>query len=259
MKDKDGIEMADLEEARDKVSWGREKKSRVMDEAERWSTAYHETGHAVLGYLLPGSHKPSKVTIIPRGRSLGATMYSPDKDIYNMGKKQLLAQITMSFGGRIAEEMFTGEINTGATNDIQQATRIAQRMVCEWGMSEKLGPIKYKEQDEDVFLGREMANQYVHSPSTAEAIDQEVRRIVAECYKDAERVLETKREEIERVAKALMEYETISGEELATLITTGKLEKKTVKQVEHRPLLKVQPKQSPPPEPDMGGATPQPA
>jgi cell division protease FtsH len=264
MKDKDAIDLADLDEARDKVSWGREKKSRVMDEAERWVTAYHETGHAVVGYLLPECDKPTKVTIIPRGRALGLTISAPEKDIYSYGRKQLLGRIKMMYGGRIAEQMFTGDITTGAQNDIEQATKIAQRMVCEWGMSDKVGPVQYKAHDEDVFLGREMGNQATHSQSTAVQIDQEVRGIIDFCYKEAEKLLESKRAEIEIVAKALMEHETINGDELAALMKTGKLEKRVpAKTVEHRPLPKVQknPMSSTPNTEDLGGQapTPQPA
>ena len=263
MKDKDGIEMSDLDEARDKVSWGREKKSRVMDEAERWVTAYHETGHALLGYILPECDKPTKISIIPRGRALGLTISPPAKDVYSMSKRQLLGRIKMMYGGRIAENMFTGDITTGAQNDIEQASNIVRRMICEWGMSEKLGPIKYSEQDEDVFLGREMGHRQAHSGSTAIAIDEEVRSIIDQCYRDAEELLQSRRNDIEIIARALMEHEVINGEELDTLLKTGKLEKKIpVKQIVHRPLPKVhaKPKQ---PELDspLGGATatPQPA
>ena len=260
-KDKDGIEMTDLDEARDKVAWGREKRSRVMDEAERWVTAYHEAGHALLGYLLPECDKPTKVTIIPRGSFLGATMSTPVKDVYSHSKKQLLGRLKMLFGGRIAEQMFTGDITTGAKGDIDQASLISRKMVCEFGMSEKLGPIKYVEDEEAVFLGRDMGNRQSHSGATAITIDEEVRSIVDFCYKEAERLLTEHRDDIELIAKALMEHEVISGDDIDSLIKIRKIEKKTpVKLVVHRPLPKAQSK-SPYPTLDItgGGGTPQPA
>ncbi|MCK6474216.1 MAG: ATP-dependent zinc metalloprotease FtsH [Planctomycetes bacterium] len=238
MKDKDAIEMSDLEEARDKVVWGREKRSRVMDEADRWVTAYHEAGHALLGYLLPNVDKPHKVTIMPRGPSLGATHFLPEKDIYNRTSKQLMGQLAVAFGGRIAEEMFVGDISTGAKGDIDQVSNLARKMVCEWGMSDKLGPIKYQEDEETVFLGREITRSQLHSPETLRLIDSEVRRLIDEGYTFAQRILNEHREDIELIAKALMEYEVISGEELDVLLKTRKLPESRLRshEVEHRPL-----------------------
>ncbi|MCW8131610.1 MAG: ATP-dependent zinc metalloprotease FtsH [Planctomycetota bacterium] len=245
MKDKDAIDMEDLEEARDKVKWGREKKSRVMDEADRWVTAYHEAGHALLGFYVPHVDKPHKVTIMPRGPSLGATHFLPSKDIYNRTRKELLGQIVVAFGGRIAEEMFVGDISTGAKGDIDQVTEISRKMVCEWGMSDRLGPIKYQDDEETVFLGREISRTQAISPSTLVAIDEEVRRIVDECYSEARRELEAHREAIELVAKALMEYEVITGEELERILKEKKLpDRAPVKQVTFRPLLKREEKRS---------------
>ena len=260
-KEKDGIEMADLDEARDKVAWGREKKSRVMDEAERWVTSYHEAGHALISYVLPECDKPTKVSVIPRGRALGMTISPPTKDVYSLSKKQLLGRLKMTYGGRIAEQMFTGDITTGAQNDIEQASHMVRKMVCEWGMSERLGPIKYSEDGEDVFLGRDMAHKRPNSEATAIAIDEEVRRIIDECYKDAEEILQQRRDQIEMIAKALMEHEVINGEEVESLVKTGKIEKKIpVKQIVHRPLPKQQPKVRPELDAPLGpSATPQPA
>ncbi|HYF51075.1 MAG TPA: ATP-dependent zinc metalloprotease FtsH [Planctomycetota bacterium] len=262
MKDKDGIDMQDLDEARDKVAWGREKKSRVMDEAERWVTAYHETGHALISYYLPECDKPTKVSVIPRGRALGITIAHPNKDVYSLSKKQLLGRIKMCYGGRIAEEMFTGDITTGAQNDIEQATNLVRRMVCEWGMSEKLGPIKYSEHDDDVFIGHEMAKGKPNSENTAVTIDSEIRNIIQTCYEDAREVLEAHRAEIELIAKALMEHEVLSGEEIDTLIKTGKLERKMpAKQVVHRPLPKSTPSVKKPEAdagPSLEGSSPSP-
>jgi cell division protease FtsH len=208
----------------------------VLDEADRWVTAYHEAGHALLGYLVPDVDKPHKVTIIPRGPSLGATHFLPSKDVYNRTSKELIGQIKVAYGGRIAEEMFIGDISTGAKGDIDQASTIARKMVCEWGMSEKLGPIKYQEDEETVFLGREITKTQFHSPDTLRLIDQEVRLIIDGAYVAAHSVIETHRSEIERIAQALMEYEAISGEELAALVKDGKLpgDRKPIKQVAPR-------------------------
>ncbi len=260
-KEKDGIDMSDLDEARDKVAWGREKKSRVMDEAERWVTSYHEAGHALISYILPECDKPTKVSVIPRGRSLGMTISPPAKDVYSFSRKQLLGRIKMIYGGRIAEQMFTGDITTGAQNDIEQASAMVRRMVCEWGMSERVGPIKYNDDGDDVFLGRDMNAKRGHSEATGVAIDEEVRRIISECYKDAEDLLQNRREQIELIAKALMEHEVINGEELDALIKHGKIERKIpVKQIVHRPLPKVQSKARPELDSQLGpSATPQPA
>jgi cell division protease FtsH len=260
MKEKDGIDLSDLDEARDKVAWGREKKSRVMDEAERWVTAYHEAGHALLCYVLPECDKPTKVSVIPRGRALGITISPPAKDVYSLSRKQLLGRIKMIYGGRIAEQMFTGDITTGAQNDIEQASAMVRRMVCEWGMSERVGPIKYNDDGDDVFLGRDMVHKQAPSEATAVAIDDEVRKIIDQCYHDADAILQQRRNEIELIAKALMEHEVINGDELDTLLKTGKLEKKVpVKQIVHRPLPKVQQKATPELDTPLGPATPQPA
>jgi cell division protease FtsH len=258
MKDKEGIDMYDLDEARDKVAWGREKKSRVMDEAELWVTAYHEAGHALLSYVLPECDKPAKVSIIPRGPYLGVTISPPTKDVYGHSRKQLLGRIKMAYGGRIAEQMFTGDVTTGAKSDIEQASNIVRKMVCEWGMSEKLGPIKYSEDSDDaVFLGRDISHRQGHSDATAIAIDEEVRRIVDQCYRDAEEILQQHRNDIEVIARALMEYEVINGSEMDALMKTGKLEKKVpTKQVVHRHLPKAQPKTLP--DVGLSGQTPTP-
>jgi cell division protease FtsH len=238
IKDKDAVDMADLEEARDKVVWGREKKSRVMDEADRWVTAYHEAGHALLGFVLPHVDKPHKVTIIPRGPSLGGTHFLPTKDVYTRTRKELLGQIMVAYGGRIAEEMFMGDLSTGAKADIEQASAIARRMVCEWGMSDKLGPVKYQEDEETVFLGREITRTQNHSQETALLIDQEIRSIIDGCYVEARKELEAHRPDIELVAKALMEYEVIAGDELAALLKERKLpaERRPLKQIVTRKL-----------------------
>jgi cell division protease FtsH len=221
-----------------------------MDEAERWVTAYHETGHALLGYLLPEVDKPTKVSIIPRGPFLGVTISPPQKDVYGHSRKQLLGRVKVAYAGRIAEQMFTGDITTGAKNDIDQATLIVRKMICEWGMSEKLGPIKYAEDDESVFLGREIGHRQGHSDATAIQIDEEIRHVVDQCYREAEELLQQNRDSIELVAKALMEHEVINGDELVTLIKTGKLERRVpTKQVTQQLLPAAHPK---PKQPEVG-------
>jgi cell division protease FtsH len=241
MKDHDAVHQSDLDEARDKVLWGREKKSRVFDEQDRWLTAYHEAGHALIGHLLPEVDKPHKITIIPRGPSLGATHFMPEKDVTNLTRKQLIGRIVVAFGGRISEEMFTGDVSTGAQNDIEQATKMARKMVCEWGMSERLGPIKYEEDDENVFLGRELGRIRHLADGTASVIDEEVRRIIDECFSRSRDVLEAHREDVELLAQTLMEYEVISGKELDYLLKNRRISRKAPKRkIIPRPLPKKQ-------------------
>ncbi|MCX7805899.1 MAG: ATP-dependent zinc metalloprotease FtsH, partial [Planctomycetota bacterium] len=224
-KDKDAVDLQDLEEARDKVIWGKAKKSRVVAEEDRWATAYHEGGHALVAYFTPAVDKPHKVTIIPRGPTLGATSFLPEKDVYTYTRKKLLGQIKVAFGGRIAEEMFTGDISTGARNDIEQATKIARSMVCEWGMSERLGPIRFGAEEETLFLGREVTRTHDHSEETARQIDEEVRNIVKTCYDEAKALLDEHKDKVERLAKALMEYEVLSREELDQIVQYGEIRK----------------------------------
>ncbi|RMG06430.1 MAG: ATP-dependent zinc metalloprotease FtsH [Planctomycetota bacterium] len=214
----DSITMADLEEARDKVRWGRQKRSWKMLEEELKATAYHEAGHALVAAVVDGCDPLHKVTIIPRGRALGLTMSLPEQDQYSLSRKQILARIAMAFGGRIAERLFTDDLSTGAANDIEQATNLARKMVTEWGMSE-LGPIKFAASDsETVFIGREMGRSSEHSQDTLQKIDAEVARILDEQYKLAERVILEHRDALERVAAALIERETISGSDVRDLI-----------------------------------------
>jgi cell division protease FtsH len=224
MKRKEAVEMADLEEARDKVLWGRQKKSRVMLEKEKKITAYHEAGHALVSALSPESDPVHKVTIIPRGRALGATFSLPEHDKYGRGRRELEAKLAMAFGGRIAEDQAMGEITTGAANDIQQATDLARRMVCEFGMSEKLGPVTYTDEEEHLFLGREIARTRSHSEETARLIDSEIRRLVEEAYARARDIITHNREKLEAIAEALLKYETITGEEVQMLLRGEKID-----------------------------------
>jgi cell division protease FtsH len=218
MKERAAVEMADFEEARDKVRWGRQKKSRVMDEEDRRVTAYHESGHALVAHLLPEAEQLHKVTIIPRGAALGATMVLPEKDRYHYRKRELEANVKVLYAGRIAEEIFCGDISGGAKNDIERASETARIMVCQLGMSEKIGPISYGEQQDHVFLGEELVRSKHHSDDIFRQIDDEVKRILDECYDDAKQMVEEHREIIVNMAEALLKYETLTGAEVAQII-----------------------------------------
>lgn len=216
MKDREYISNQDLEEGRDKVMWGRQKKSKVMDDSEKKVTAYHEGGHAIVAQLLaPVAEPVHKVTIIPRGMSLGSTMRLPERDRYIMQKSYFLATICVAFGGRAAEEVIFGDISNGARDDIKRASDIARMMVREWGMSEVVGPISYDEAEEHLFLGREIARSNNHSEQTAQAIDREVKKIVDECYQRTRELIVQNRDKLERIAQNLLKYETLSGEEVS--------------------------------------------
>jgi cell division protease FtsH len=218
MKHKEFVEEEDLEEARDKVRWGRQKRSRVMDQEDRRITAYHEAGHALVSFLLPDTEPVHKVTIVPRGMALGSTMMLPDKDRYHMQKRWVLSRITVFFGGRAAEEAFCGDVDAGARSDIKEATELARLMVCEWGMSEALGPVNYSETEEHLFLGREIARTRNHSEKTAQAIDAEVHRIIDECLRKARALIGEHRDACDRIAQALLRYEVLTGAEVDALI-----------------------------------------
>jgi cell division protease FtsH len=218
MKDKDHVELDDLEEARDKVRWGRQKHSRDMELEDRRITAYHEAGHALVAQYEDDAEPLHKVTIIPRGMALGATMQLPERDRYHMQKSRLLAMITVLFGGRVAEEMFCDDITSGAQNDIERATEISRRMVTEWGMSERIGPVHLREGEEHVFLGHDVTKQRYHSEKTAVEIDEEVRRILEECHERSRRILDGHRSEMEAVAKALIKYEVLTGDEVDAVL-----------------------------------------
>ncbi|MEE8105250.1 MAG: ATP-dependent zinc metalloprotease FtsH [Planctomycetota bacterium] len=221
MADRDSITLADLEEARDRIRFGRSRQSRVMTEEEKQALAYHEGGHALLNVLLPDTEPLHKVTIIPRGMSLGSTMYLPERDRYVFGMKHFMSEITMLYGGRIAEKMYTGDLSTGAANDIHRATDLARRMVTEFGMSDELGPLSYSDSEETLFLGREITRTIHHSDRTAHTIDDEIRRITSSCYEQAEKLLTENRDKLERLADALMVYESLTGEEARLAIDGG--------------------------------------
>jgi len=209
------VAMSEFELAKDKVMMGAERKSMVMTEDEKKATAYHEAGHALVSLHVPGCDPLHKVTIIPRGRALGVTWNLPERDRYSMSMKQMKARLALAFGGRIAEQLIYGqdELNTGASNDIQQATEMARAMVMEYGMSERLGWLRYRDNQEEVFLGHSVSRAQHVSEETAQLIDQEIRRLIEEAEGTARKVLTDNLGELHRLAAALLEYETLNGEE----------------------------------------------
>ena len=224
LQKKDAVTMEHLEESRDKVRYGRQKKSRKIEEEDRRITAYHEAGHAVVASLLPEVDDPHKVTIVPRGRALGTTMVLPDKESYHMQRKKMVGQLAWAFGGRVSEAVFCGDVSAGAADDIRRATEIARAMVTELGMSEKIGPINYAERHGSDFLGTELMSGKWHSEETARLIDQEVERLLKDAYQTAERLVSENRAFIEKVASALLAYETISGEDISALFAGATVE-----------------------------------
>ncbi len=216
------VEMIDVEDAREKVQFGREHR-RVMDDDEKKMTAYHESGHALVQAVLDDGTLPvHKVTIIPRGRSLGSTMFVPKKDILTQAKKRMLNQIAMAMGGRIGEEIVTNDLSSGASGDIKQATAVARHMVCDWGMSE-LGPVAYGDNQDTVFLGREITRSHAYSDVTALKIDTEVRRIIDEQFVRAKAIILEKRDALDKIANALLEYETIEGRHVLEILEHGEI------------------------------------
>jgi len=218
----DAVEMADLEEARDKVRWGRERRSRMLDEQEKRLTAYHESGHALVMQVV-GGEPVHKVTIIPRGQALGATMQLPEKDRYTESRSKLVKTITGLMGGRAAEELAFSDVTTGAQMDLRQATRIARLMVCEWGMSPELGPQSFGEREELLFLGREVSRTQPYSEETARRIDAEVARILREAYESAMQILRENREKLDLLARLLVERETLSGSDVEDVVKFGRI------------------------------------
>ena len=257
---KEFIEQDDLEEARDKVRFGRANKSRVMDEKEKVGTAYHEAGHAVIQYLLrPDSDPIHKVTIIPRGRALGATMTLPEKDRYTHSKRWCIAFIKMTFGGRIAEEMFTGDTNSGVAGDIRQATGIARRMITEWGMNDRLGFVFYGDDDSKPNPFGDFGGMKEYSDETAKIIDEEVKKLIDGLYDDARQLLEANRDKIDALAKALLKYETLDSSDVDRIMRGDNLSKPTVSDLlerENRRGTSIQPGPSatdPDVQPGLGG------
>ncbi len=216
--DKEKVNMNDFELAKDKVMMGTERKSMIISDEEKRNTAYHESGHALVAKLLPGADPVHKVTIIPRGMALGLTQQLPVDERHSQDKQHLLNNVTILFGGRVAEELILDHMTTGAGNDIERATEIAHRMVCEWGMSEKLGPMTFGKKEEQIFLGRDFTQQQDYSESTAVEIDREVRHIIQGCYEKAKDILTTHLELLHRVAMELLDKEVLDGAEIDVIV-----------------------------------------
>ncbi len=265
---KKSIEQAELEEARDKVRWGRERRSLAMTDMEKKFTAWHEAGHALVNVVLEHTHPLHKVTIIPRGQALGATMYLPKDDILSRKCKEMLDTIAVTMAGRIAEEIVSEDISTGAAGDIQQATHMARAMVMHWGMSDKIGMVQYGEASEYVFLGREMARSKDYSEKTAQEIDDEVKRIIDEGYGRATKVIQDYRSQLEIIANGLLEYETLDGEQVAEIVRNGTFTPPPKPPVDASPMMgapagtplpETPAKPAPPKLPGLGTPAPAPA
>ena len=259
---KEFIEMDDLEESRDKVRFGRAQKSRVMDEKEKAATAYHEAGHAVVQYLEPDADPLHKVTVIPRGRSLGSTMSLPEKDRHTYSRKWCIAYLKTLFGGRISEQMFTDDINTGASMDIKQATGVARKMVMDWGMNERLGFVFYGEDESNP--NGSLVPKKEYSEETAKFIDEEVKKLIDSLYEQTRQLLETNKDRVVAVAKALVQYETLDNTDVDRIMKGDKLSKPTVSELleKERGGTTIQPgpdATQPDVQPGMGGPVPNPA
>ncbi len=224
--DKKFLEMHDFEQAKDKVLMGVERKSMVISDDEKRNTAYHESGHTIVGWLLPGTDPIHKVTIIPRGMALGLTQTLPDEDRLSYSRERAENMIAFLMGGRIAEELVFGHKTTGAGNDIERASDIARKMVCEWGMSDRLGPISFAKRDEEIFLGRDIGKAQSYSEDTARLIDQEVREVVERNYRRAKDLLVSNMEILTAMSEALLDYETLARDQLELLMSGAALPKK---------------------------------
>ncbi len=210
--------MDDFESAKDKIYMGPERRTMVMTEDERRATAYHESGHAVIAETLEGTDPVHKVTIMPRGRALGLTWQLPERDKFSLYKDQMLNEITILFGGRVAEDLFVHRISTGASNDFERATRMARDMVTRYGMSDKLGPMVYGENEGEVFLGRSVTTHKNVSETTMQQVDAEIRRIIDEQYALAVKLLDENRDKVEKMTAALVEWETIDREQVRDIM-----------------------------------------
>jgi cell division protease FtsH len=214
------VTQAEFEEAKDKVMMGAERKSLVMTEEEKRNTAYHEAGHALVALHVPGSDPVHKATIIPRGRALGMVMQLPERDKLSMSLEQMTSRLAIMMGGRVAEELVFGRdrVTSGAASDIEQATKLARMMVTRWGLSDALGTVAYGENQEEVFLGYSVSRQQSISEATVQKIDAEIRRLVEAGYSEAQQILTDKRADLETLAKGLLEFETLSGDEIKDLL-----------------------------------------
>jgi cell division protease FtsH len=218
------ITTGELEEARDKVRWGKERRSLALSEDEKELTAYHEAGHALLGMLVKDTDPVHKVSIIPRGPALGVTMYLPEEDKHSYKKQYLLDRLILIMGGRVAEELVFGDVTNGAAGDIRQASEIARKMVCNWGMSDALGMIEYGEGQSEVFLARDISSQRNYSEATQQLIDNEVRKLTDKAYEEATRLITENRDKLEVIAQGLLEYETLDGSHIQEIMDTGEIQ-----------------------------------
>ncbi|MEO0392366.1 MAG: ATP-dependent zinc metalloprotease FtsH, partial [Pseudomonadota bacterium] len=256
------VGMSEFEDAKDKVMMGSERKSMVMTDDEKKLTAYHEGGHAIVAVHCPASDPVHKATIIPRGRALGMVMRLPEGDRISMSREKLEADLAVAMGGRVAEEIIFGyeKVTTGASSDIQMATSMARRMVTEWGMSDKLGPLKYSEDQQEVFLGHSVAQQKNMSDATAQLVDSEIRSIVDGAYEHAKKVLTDNMDDLVKVSEALLEYETLTGDEIRKLLAGEELNRDDSDDDEDaaRPRAASVPTSRPRSEPGSGGIGPTP-
>jgi cell division protease FtsH len=216
--------MDDFEGSKDKVLMGSERRSLIISETEKRLTAYHEAGHALVAYFMPHADPLHKVTIIPRGMALGVTQQLPIDDRHNYTREYLESTLSVMMGGRVSEKMFMNVLTTGAGDDLNKATDMVRKMVCDWGMSDRLGPLTFGRKDQEIFLGRDIVQHKDYSEETAELIDEELKKFAREAYERAEHVISSNREALERVALALLEYEVLDGEEVATLVKGASVE-----------------------------------
>jgi cell division protease FtsH len=254
------VTQAEFEDAKDKVMMGAERKSLVMTEEEKLLTAYHEGGHAILALNVVATDPVHKATIIPRGRALGMVMQLPERDKLSMSFEQMTSRLAIMMGGRVAEEMIFGhdKVTSGAQSDIEQATRLARMMVTRWGFSKELGAVAYGENQEEVFLGHSVSRQQNISESTAQKIDAEVRRLVENGHDEARKVLEEKRADLELLAKGLLEFETLSGDEIKDLLNGKPPVREGVSEPSTPRASAVPSTGKTRPRPDAGGMEPQP-
>jgi cell division protease FtsH len=255
------VTQVEFEDAKDKVMMGAERKSLVMTEEEKMLTAYHEGGHAVVAIHVRATDPVHKATIIPRGRALGMVMQLPERDKLSMSREQMTSRLAIMMGGRVAEELIFGreKVTSGAASDIEQATKLARMMVTRWGLSDELGTVAYGENQEEVFLGYSVARQQNISETTARKIDSEIRRLVEDGYNEANSILTERRNELETLAKALLEFETLSGEEIKELLEEGKRPRRESVIEPAAPRSSAVPNAGKPrPRPETGGMEPQP-
>jgi len=254
--------LSDMEEAKDKVMLGAERKSMVMKEDEKRNTAYHEAGHAVCAIKTPGCDPLHKVTIVPRGRALGLAFTLPTEDRYSVTRQQLEAMLVMTYGGRVAEEMIFGyeKVTTGAANDIQKATSLARRYVSQWGLSDAIGPVLVGDNEQEVFLGRELSHRREVSEKTAQLVDAEVARLLTDSYNRAKQTLETNADLLHAIAGALLERETLTAEDIEILVRGEKLPPRKISGPPPAPATPVPIPQAKPAKPPLlGGPEPAPA